>query len=67
MNAELYAATGQTLKFLLACAWLAPLAGFAVEIFGGYWSTRRASRLVPGDRVHFLGVLRQRDGLLHLG
>src|SRR5579859_2186156 len=42
MNAELYESTGATLKLLLAFAWLAPLAGFAIEIFGGYWSTRRS-------------------------
>jgi NADH-quinone oxidoreductase subunit L len=42
MNSELYQATGQTLKILLGFAWLAPLAGFAIEIFGGYWSTRRS-------------------------
>jgi NADH-quinone oxidoreductase subunit L len=42
MNPELYEATGSTLKMLLAFAWLAPLAGFAIEIFGGYWSTRHS-------------------------
>jgi NADH-quinone oxidoreductase subunit L len=42
MNAELYESTGSTLKLLLAFAWLAPLAGFAIEIFAGYWSTRRS-------------------------
>jgi NADH-quinone oxidoreductase subunit L len=42
MNAELYESTGSTLKLLLTLAWLAPLAGFAVEIFAGYWSTRRS-------------------------
>jgi NADH-quinone oxidoreductase subunit L len=42
MNAELYESTSHTLKLLLAFAWLAPLAGFAIEIFGGYWSTRRS-------------------------
>ena len=34
--------TGRVLKTLLAIAWLTPLAGFAIEIFGGYWSTRRS-------------------------
>jgi NADH-quinone oxidoreductase subunit L len=42
MNTELYQATGQTLKTLLTFAWLFPLAGFAIEVFGGYWSTRRS-------------------------
>lgn len=42
MNIELYQSTGQTLKILLTFAWLLPLAGFAVEIAGGYWSTRRS-------------------------
>jgi NADH-quinone oxidoreductase subunit L len=42
MSTELYQATGQTLKILLTCAWLLPLAGFAVEVFGGYWSGRRS-------------------------
>jgi NADH-quinone oxidoreductase subunit L len=42
MNAELYESTGSTLKLLLAFAWLAPLASFAIEIFAGYWSTRRS-------------------------
>jgi len=42
MNAELYESTNSALKLLLAFAWLAPLAGFAIEIFGGYWSTRRS-------------------------
>jgi NADH-quinone oxidoreductase subunit L len=40
MNPELYEATGQTLKILLTIAWLAPLVGFGVEIFAGYWSSR---------------------------
>ncbi|HEV8002714.1 MAG TPA: NADH-quinone oxidoreductase subunit L [Planctomycetaceae bacterium] len=42
MNPELYESTGSTLKLLLSFAWLAPLAGFAIEIFAGYWSTRRS-------------------------
>jgi NADH-quinone oxidoreductase subunit L len=42
MNAQLYESTGNTLKLLLAFAWLAPLVGFAIEVFGGYWSTRRS-------------------------
>jgi len=42
MSTELYEATGQTLKLLLTFAWLLPLAGFVVEVFAGYWSTRRS-------------------------
>jgi NADH-quinone oxidoreductase subunit L len=34
--------TGETLKLLLATAWLLPLAGFAIEVFGGYWGDRRS-------------------------
>ncbi|MFO0427874.1 MAG: NADH-quinone oxidoreductase subunit L [Planctomyces sp.] len=33
---------GETLRNLLMIAWLLPLAGFAVEIFGGFWGTRRS-------------------------
>ncbi|MEY3460250.1 MAG: NADH-quinone oxidoreductase subunit, partial [Planctomycetota bacterium] len=33
--------TGETLRNLLMTAWLLPLVGFAVEIFGGYWGGRR--------------------------
>lgn len=42
MTPQEYLATGSTLKWLLAIAWLLPLAGFAVEVFGGYWSDRRS-------------------------
>lgn len=33
---------GETLGGLLTFAWLLPLAGFAVEIFGGFWGTRKS-------------------------
>ncbi|MEZ6062218.1 MAG: NADH-quinone oxidoreductase subunit L [Planctomycetaceae bacterium] len=33
---------GETLKWLLMIAWLLPLVGFAVEIFGGYWGSRHS-------------------------
>src|SRR5262245_52542004 len=33
---------GETLRNLLTLAWLLPLAGFAVEIFGGFWGTRKS-------------------------
>ncbi|MFM8725479.1 MAG: NADH-quinone oxidoreductase subunit L, partial [Planctomycetaceae bacterium] len=32
---------GETLRNLLLIAWLLPLCGFAVEIFGGFWGSRR--------------------------
>jgi NADH-quinone oxidoreductase subunit L len=35
---------GGTLATLLTMAWLLPLAGFAIEIFGGYWGTRRSKQ-----------------------
>lgn len=31
---------GITLKWLLTAAWLLPLLGFCVEIFGGFWSSK---------------------------
>jgi NADH-quinone oxidoreductase subunit L len=33
---------GNSLGWLLTLAWLLPLAGFAVEIFGGFWGTRKS-------------------------
>ncbi len=33
---------GETLRNLLMIAWLLPLCGFAVEIFGGYWGSRKS-------------------------
>jgi len=33
---------GETLRNLLMIAWLLPLAGFAVEIFGGFWGSRKS-------------------------
>ena len=33
---------GETLRNLLMIAWLLPLIGFAVEIFGGFWGTRQS-------------------------
>ena len=41
MTPEVYTATSTTLKWLLGTAWLLPLAGFVVEIFGGYWGGRK--------------------------
>src|SRR3990172_8951113 len=42
MDPATYESTGQTLKGLLTVAWLLPLAGFAIEIFGGYLWDRRS-------------------------
>lgn len=39
---ELYLETGNTLKWLLTIAWLLPLGGFLIEVFGGYWSGRKS-------------------------
>lgn len=44
MDAATFQSTGETLKTLLTLAWLLPLAGFAIEIFGGYWGDRRDKR-----------------------
>jgi len=33
---------GDTLKTLLAIAWLLPLLGFIIEVLGGYWGTRQS-------------------------
>ena len=40
MDAETYKSTAETLGTLLTIAWLLPLAGFAIEIFAGYWGSR---------------------------
>lgn len=40
MSPELYLETGSRLMWLLTAAWLLPLLGFLIEIFGGYWSSR---------------------------
>ena len=34
--------TGETLRNLLMTAWLLPLLGFAIEIFGGFWGSRKS-------------------------
>ena len=41
MTPDVYTATSTTLKWLLGTAWLLPLAGFVIEIFGGYWGGRK--------------------------
>ncbi len=46
---------GETLRNLLMIAWLLPLAGFAVEIFGGFWGSRK-SRVAAWMSVGCIGV-----------
>ncbi len=46
---------GETLRNLLMIAWLLPLAGFAVEIFGGFWGTRQ-SKLAAWLAVGCIGA-----------
>ena len=40
MSPEFYNEVGTLLMWLLTAAWLLPLLGFTIEIFGGYWSER---------------------------
>ncbi len=40
MSPEIYTQIGSQLMWLLTAAWLLPLFGFMIEIFGGYWSPR---------------------------
>lgn len=40
MSPEFYLEVGNQLKWLLTAAWLLPLLGFVIEIFGGFWSSR---------------------------
>lgn len=40
MSPEIYDQVGSQLMWLLTAAWLLPLCGFVIEIFGGYWSSR---------------------------
>jgi NADH:ubiquinone oxidoreductase subunit 5 (subunit L)/multisubunit Na+/H+ antiporter MnhA subunit len=44
MTPEAYQATGETLRNLLMIAWLAPLAGFLIEVLAGYWQENRRSK-----------------------
>ncbi len=46
---------GEILRNLLMIAWLLPLAGFAVEIFGGFWGSRK-SRVAAWMSVGCIGV-----------
>jgi len=46
---------GETLRNLLMIAWLLPLAGFAVEIFGGFWGSRK-SRVAAWMSVGCIGI-----------
>lgn len=49
-----YHTTATTLKWLLGAAWLLPLAGFCVEIFGGYWG--RHADAATRNRNHQLAA-----------
>ena len=42
MTPEDYTNTATTLKWLLGAAWLLPLLGFVIEIFGGHWGGRKS-------------------------
>jgi NADH-quinone oxidoreductase subunit L len=44
-----------TLKWLLFAAWILPLAGFAVEVFGGWWGDRK-SKLAAYMAVFCIGM-----------
>ena len=37
-----YESSRETIKWLLTIAWLLPLAGFCIEVFGGWWSDRKS-------------------------
>jgi NADH-quinone oxidoreductase subunit L len=58
MTPDQYIATGTTLKWLLAAAWLLPLLGFCVEIFGGYWGrhAETATKLGRHKLASYLAV-----------
>ncbi|MCA9081251.1 MAG: NADH-quinone oxidoreductase subunit L, partial [Planctomycetaceae bacterium] len=42
MPSEHYLQIGETLKWLLTVAWLLPLGGFLIEVFGASWSGRKS-------------------------
>ncbi|MFV0445574.1 MAG: NADH-quinone oxidoreductase subunit L [Planctomycetaceae bacterium] len=44
-----------TLKWLLFAAWILPLAGFAVEVFGGWWG-KRQSKVAAYMAVFCIGM-----------
>jgi NADH-quinone oxidoreductase subunit L len=44
MTPETHQATGELLRNLLMIAWLAPLAGFLIEVLAGYWQENRRSK-----------------------
>ncbi|MBL8815455.1 MAG: NADH-quinone oxidoreductase subunit L [Planctomyces sp.] len=46
---------GETLRNLLMVAWLLPLAGFAIEIFGGFWG-KRTSKTAAWIAVACIGT-----------
>lgn len=46
----------QLIPKLLAAAWLLPLVGFAIEVFGGYWQPHRKSKAAAGMAVFCIGT-----------
>jgi NADH-quinone oxidoreductase subunit L len=55
MSPEAFQQTGETLRNLLTVAWLLPLAGFAIEIFAGWWG-HRLSKTAAYMAVCCIGV-----------
>ncbi len=49
-------APDQLIPKLLAAAWLLPLIGFAIEIFGGYWQPNRKSKAAALMAVGCIGM-----------
>ncbi len=56
MPLEQYIYTGTVLKWLLGLAWLLPLVGFAIEIFGGSWG-KRLDPVAGGRKVRLAAYL----------
>lgn len=56
MSAELFQSTGESLSWLLAVAWLAPLLGFTIEIFAGFWQHDRRSKAAAYLAVVCIGL-----------
>lgn len=55
MSLEQYIEVGTTLKWLLTTAWLLPLLGFLIEVFGGCWGDRK-SKLAAYIAVGCIGT-----------
>ena len=60
--------SGETLRNLLTFAWLLPLLGFCIEIFGGYWGTRTSKTAAKiAVACIALGFLCSFTALVHWG